>query len=235
MSGPSVAYSPEGLVITGPFTRGDKYVVAVEDPVAGETVEKVFNYRGQAADFVVAVMTTGDPTTRPLPRADWVEPVHEKQKAGGTDGYFTPPTLNKRHRPSVHADGTRMTSEERAETPRFAIRPVREVLESYGLDPTAEIAKALTALEPVLDDKGVQKVDDKGDPMWKPLINVRDRAYIANELMQYITPKLKAVEMKVEAPPMPIDQVDARIAQLANQHPELKALLVTLTNKEAAK
>lgn len=94
------------------------------------------------------------------------------------------------------------------------LRGVVEVLQEFGLDPTAEIAKVLTGSKPLLDRSGEPVLDKLGQPQYVPLIDIDMKAKILLELQQYVHPKLKSVEVTVKKQELSEDQVDARIAAL---------------------
>ena len=75
---------------------------------------------------------------------------------------------------------------------------VREVLTEYELDPFAELAKVLMRQEPLVSRAGSPVLDDEGKPVMVDRITGVERAKVLVELAQYVSPKLKAVEMKVE-------------------------------------
>ena len=97
---------------------------------------------------------------------------------------------------------------------RMNLRGVVEVLQEFGLDPTAEIAKVLTGSKPLLDRSGEPVLDKLGQPQYVPLIDIDMKAKILLELQQYVHPKLKSVEVTVKKQELSEDQVDARIAAL---------------------
>lgn len=223
------AYTPEGLLLEGPFPSGDgQRVVRVTDPLTGETVSKKFAHDGRARRFIADAILgqTNRQSTAPLDGHDqWRD-------------YAPEPLIDARSRPRFHRDGREMTPEERAASPRINIRPVKDVLEDFGLDPTFELAKSLYAQEPVKengrivyekDADGLDIVDPltgELQPKMKYVLSESQRTAVMVELQQYITPKLKAVEVKAEVKtPMSEEQLDARIARLAAKHPELAAIV----------
>jgi hypothetical protein len=107
------------------------------------------------------------------------------------------PTLDGRH---TRSRGRLVEGEPKdAATAPFNLRAVKAVLEDEQMDPFVEIARALTETVPVLMADGSPRLDPAtGEPLVRRAIGARDRASILIELAQYYTPKLKAVEMKVE-------------------------------------
>lgn len=95
------------------------------------------------------------------------------------------------------------------------LRPVMEVLLEYGLDPAAELAKALTEMKPVTDRQGNPVLGDDGKPLMQPVLDADARSRLHVELLQYTRPKLKAVEVTMKAPELTDEQVERRIAMLA--------------------
>lgn len=78
---------------------------------------------------------------------------------------------------------------------KINLRKVAEVLESYGMDPTEEILKVV------------------------PELDADTRARVMLGLLEYVQPRLKSVEMKVEGniTTMTPEQREARILELQKQ------------------
>lgn len=217
--------TPDGLLVEGPIPRGIESIVRITDPLSGETVEKLFATAGKARRFMAdALIGETSPTrAKPLPMFQDAQSSQIKVQS----------------RPRYHKDGRLMTPEEQAASPRLNIGAVKDVLEDYGLDPTAELAKVINAEKPLLDREGnVQFV--KGDdglpitdpltgemqPVTEPVLSQSQRSMLLAELLQYVTPKLRAVEMKAEIRTPPSEQaMDQRIAALVAKHPELQAVV----------
>lgn len=103
----------------------------------------------------------------------------------------------------------------RTTNPRgFNLRGVLEVLQDCGLDPTAEIAAILQAEKPVLRRNGEVVLDEQGEPLMEPSLDIDMRAKVLLELQQYVHPKLKAVEMTVKKPELTDEQIERRITAL---------------------
>lgn len=111
---------------------------------------------------------------------------------------------------------------------RLNLRAVADVLESYGLDPLEEIAKALTNREPVLDENGEPVTDEHGNVQLRrrrirdrngelveaPEMAEGDKLKTLVELAQYSRPKLKAVEVRNTEPELTDEQIDRRLEAL---------------------
>lgn len=96
---------------------------------------------------------------------------------------------------------------------KLNLRAVADVLETYGLDPIEEIAKAIVAQEPVVQG-GQPVLDQDGKPLMKPVLNGDVRLRSLLELAQYSRPKLKAVEVTTKAPELTDEQIDRRLEAL---------------------
>lgn len=196
---------------------GGLYAVDITDTDSFEVVTKTFPSKARAAEWV-ATQLVGDTSRSVANRvgrtgSTKVGGVQEPDADDGTSiaagmaaagGYATTA------RPEVRNGGQTRT----ATKDRFRLRPVRDVLEAYELDPTAEIAKAMQATKPVFKD-GVPVLGEDGKPLQVPVLDERTRAMVATELMQYVTPKLKAIEVipKDDTPRTP-EEIDAKLNQL---------------------
>jgi hypothetical protein len=95
------------------------------------------------------------------------------------------------------------------------LKSVAQACIDEGLDPAAEIAKALKAQRPATDRSGNVVVGDDGKPVMVPLVDADTKIRVLTELLQYNQPKLKAVEMKVSGTlEMTADEIDNRISEL---------------------
>jgi hypothetical protein len=158
--------------------------VVITDTVIGDTVTKSFA-RPDLAEAFISEQTHGPAPAAESgigggPRAPGAAPFNKLFASGSQLGTR-----------SVRVDqrgGNSHTLANEAKAP-FNLRAVKEVLEEYGLDPTAEIAQ-------VLQQKVKRKVD--GKDVEAHLVGGVDRAKILTELLQYTSPKLKSTEIKVE-------------------------------------
>ena len=91
---------------------------------------------------------------------------------------------------------------------KINLRAVAEVLKDNGLDPTEEIVKVL------------QAVDKEG----RPVIPSDLRAKINLELLQYIAPKLKSIEVKAKIAATAFDVNDAQARSIAEAFLQSSAL-----------
>jgi len=99
----------------------------------------------------------------------------------------------------------------------FKLRAVREVLEAHGLDPVAEIARILNERVPVLGAKGAPLLDDNGEVVMRPAIDAELRMRTLASLVEYTTPKLKAIEHRHDGPPKTVEQINTEIAMLLSR------------------
>lgn len=98
---------------------------------------------------------------------------------------------------------------------RINLRSVAEACIDEGLDPAVEIPKALNAKVPLLTKGGNQVFDDDGQPVMVHLVDADTRLRTLNELLQYIQPKLKAVEVKMTGNlELTSEQLDQRLAAI---------------------
>lgn len=200
------------LRVSGPHRhiRGTKVsweVLAVDEAIE-DTASKIFYSKAKALAFINELVS-GAPPIDPLAQ-DGNSRV--AQHHADEQRVPAPPTLNGRHTRARPVDG----EPKDAATAPFNLRAVKEVLEDEQMDPFVEIARALTEEVPVLQADGTPRLDPVyGKPLMRRVIGARDRASILIELAQYYTPKLKAVEMKVEDKrELTEEQLNDRIATL---------------------
>lgn len=199
----------------GPAVR---WVVTASDDIAEILAEKVFSSAAKAQRFIDELVC-GAPPIDPLAE---VAPAisgacsdrgSQGQKTLGDIAMPTPPTLDGRHTRWEAGDGgpgAKGTKDPNAAP--FNLMSVRDALISEGLDPFVEVARVLTERVPVIQD-GKPVLDAEGQPVTVPRIGGVDRAKILVELGQYVEPKLKAVEVKVEdKTQLSEEQLDKRIA-----------------------
>jgi hypothetical protein len=96
--------------------------------------------------------------------------------------------------------------------PGLNLRAVADACIAEGLDPATEIVRALARVMPrVVDGHVVLGAD--GRPEMVPVLDPETRLRTLTELLQYVQPKLKAVEvvLKDELPP---EQLDRRLSLL---------------------
>ena len=97
----------------------------------------------------------------------------------------------------------------------FRLRQVAEACIDAGLDPAAEILRALTERVPVLDRSGQPVLDHSGEPLTIDRVDAETRLRTLNELLQYVQPKLKAVEVKLSGHlELTTEQLDSRLGSL---------------------
>lgn len=207
----------EGLVLEGPRPRGQQFEVEITDPLTGESVFRPFRSRIQAEDWMVE-QASKNPNVRP----ELVPTEQQRVEQRGDVPHMTrndfwdnaqAPEIGAQSRP--RAAGGESGASRRAKG-KINIRSVREVLEEAGLDPTVELVAIIQATVPETDAKGNVIVDAlTGETIEKHVLPQAMRASLTADLIQYVQPKLKAVEMKVEDKTPPTDeQLDARIKHL---------------------
>jgi hypothetical protein len=98
---------------------------------------------------------------------------------------------------------------------RINLKHVAEALLDEGLDPAAEIARVLTEKVPARDRQGMTVVDENGEPVMIDAVDPDTRLRVLNEMLQYIQPKLKAVEVKMSGNlELSSEQLDQRLQTL---------------------
>lgn len=99
--------------------------------------------------------------------------------------------------------------------PRINLKAVAEALIDEGLDPAAEIARVLKG-RPLLDDNGDEVRDPvTGDVVIEHLVDPEVRLRTLNSLLEFLQPKLKAVEVKMSGSlDLSSDQLDQRLGML---------------------
>jgi uncharacterized protein with von Willebrand factor type A (vWA) domain len=175
--------------------------VRAVDTLLEDSFDKDFSSEQKGLDFITDIVL-GESRKNPLTRT-----VNPGQLV--TELAQSPAQLTKSHTRGKQAGG------KDPDAAPFNLRPVAEVLAQYGLDPFAEIAKVLMDEVPILKRDGTPELDDDGKPRMRVQVAGVDRAKVLTELAQYVTPKLKAVEMKVEDRRKWTDEeLDERIAGL---------------------
>lgn len=80
---------------------------------------------------------------------------------------------------------------------RINLKAVAEALADEGLDPAVEIPRVLKAQRPVLDRSGQLVLDENGKPRMESVVDADTKLRTYTELLGYLQPKLKAVEVKM--------------------------------------
>ncbi len=224
--------TPDGGEIEGPTQRADgKWVVTARDPLLGETAEKVFPSQSRAQmwlDALVSGTDAEDPLENSAACAEPARPGGIAFHANGTQLAANAKQLTGAH---TRRDGRGQTSADaQANGAKFNLRAVREVLEDYGLDPFAELAQVLQRTE-TRKKRDAEGNVIEGEFEEVHVISGVDRAKVLVELGQYVQPKLKAVEMKVEdVTKLSEEQIDQRLGKLLSKlsYDEAGALLAKL-------
>jgi hypothetical protein len=117
-----------------------------------------------------------------------------------------------------------------AATAPFNLKAVTEALTDAGLDPFVELARALQETVTVLQADGSPRLGPDGQPIRRLVMGARDRASVLIELAQYYTPKLKAVEVKVEDKrQLTEEQLNERIAAILERGEKTSAHATIVT------
>lgn len=197
-----------GIVVGGfagkvypPRQQGTRWIIVIED-VLGDQIEKPFTSRSRALDFYTSLVLAQSAT----------EAKAAELAEAGIAGKLQTETSTKH----VHLHEAKSTRQADWRAQRGGVRggdgmnlrKVSEVLASYGLDPTVEIAEILQPVVTVDPDTGVEVLEHRLDA------DARSRLLL--ELMQYAHPKLKSVEMKVDGTlaQMTQEQIDAKLQAL---------------------
>jgi hypothetical protein len=184
--------------VHAPVQSGLRWIVAVED-VLGERVEKVFSSKSRALDFYTELWL-GMSRTEAEQRANPDLPQRQTEVQGARGNL----QWHEAVAPTVQATHQAKTKKREG----LNLRKVAEVLSSYGLDPIETIAEALVPVAVVDSTTGVTYEEHR--------LSLEERARIALELVQYVHPKLKAVEMKIDGTlaGMSQEQLDNRLQLL---------------------
>jgi hypothetical protein len=195
------------------------WTVLAVDSMTEETAEKEFGSAVKAQAFI-DTLVDGAPPVDPLAEVTRGLPSGDKHSGSASVTAVTttptPATLDRKH--TRRAPGVTSGPKDPDAAP-FNLKSVREALEDAGLDPFVEVARVLNERYTVTDADKKPVLDAEGQPIMRPLIGGIDRAKILVELGQYVAPKLKAVEVKVEDKTQLTEaQVDRRIADLFAAH-----------------
>ena len=98
---------------------------------------------------------------------------------------------------------------------RINLRAVAEACVEEGLDPAVEIVKALKRRIPKVMSNGMPVLDENGEPVYVDAVDQDTKLRTLNELLQYMQPKLKAVEVKLNGNlELSSEQLDQRLGAL---------------------
>lgn len=179
-------------ILHEPVKEGDRWVVKAEDAVLGVTEAKKFRFKQQALDFYATVL---------LGKAERQERMDSNKRGAG------------KHPTSVVPQATQLARSGKSQfdprgrhTDGVNLKDVAAVLESYGLDPIAEIAGILVPHDVVGEDG---EIEGQGYQL-----DAKERVKALLELTQYVRPKLKAVEVTMKEPELTDDQVQTRVQAL---------------------
>lgn len=195
------------IVFDGPrLCGGGLYSVDITDTVEGQTINKTFRSKGLATEWIASQMIgeKAPPRTGCSALDDDDEDPHARPSLGAAygSGNYT------------HA----------APKGRIRIGTVRDTLERYGLDPTVEIAKVLTARKPKTKRDGTPLLDEHGEPITEPVLDASTAAHVLVDLQQYVSPKLKAIEvLQKDDAPKTVEEIEAKIAQLLDRRKDLES------------
>ena len=207
--GPLTVYGPERQRDSG---TGVTWTVMAVDSMTEETSEKVFRTHGQAQAFI-DTLVNGTAPVDPLADEPGTPPKNQALVLRAPTGAKpAPPTLNGHH-VSIDRRAGHTLATHGASAP-FNISAVADALIAEELDPFTEIARAIKDVETVYRN-GNPVIGADGQPVTKRVIGSLDRAKILVDLGQYLQPKLKAMEVKVENKnTLTAEQLDERIAAI---------------------
>jgi hypothetical protein len=98
---------------------------------------------------------------------------------------------------------------------RINLRAVADALAEEGLDPAVEIPRILQAQQPVLDRQGNPVFNPDGTPRMEDVVDADTKLRTMTELLSYLQPKLKAVEVKMSGTlDLTEDQLNQRLSAL---------------------
>jgi hypothetical protein len=208
------------LRVNGPLRMGKgKWSVIAVDSMTEETAEKVFDTAGKAQTFIDELVG-GAPPVDPLVEAapEIVNPSPNALPLRPIVTTATPATLTRRHTRQVEGAGGPGQGEKDPDAAPFNLKAVRDALVDAEFDPFVELTRVLKEDAAVVKN-GEAVLGADGKPLRVHAIRGIDRAKILVELGQYVAPKLKAVEVKVEdVNKLTPEQMDARIALLLGRH-----------------
>lgn len=195
-------------------TGAPQWQVMAHDTAIEETAEKVFSSATKAQRFIDSLVD-GHPPEDPLAN----EPTRHGLSMVLTTTP-TPPRFDGRHT-RIDRKAGETVAEHGAHAP-FNLKAVAEALTGEGCDPFVEVARAVQERRPVMKGDGTPLIDPKtGEPVMVYVIGPTDRAKILIELGQYVSPKLKAVEVKVEDKrELTAEQLNDRIAAILGRKAE---------------
>lgn len=134
--------------------------------------------------------------------------------AGDVPQERRPDTFVGYHAPSPRTTHSVQVSASTKPTGRINLRAVAEACIEEGLDPATEIARALTKTRPKVVD-GQVVLDEHGVPVQVPVLDEETRLRTLTELLQYVQPKLKSVEVKLDGRlDLSSEQIDQRLQAL---------------------
>ena len=183
------AFRDAGETLHPPARIDGRWVVRVVDTVLGVEESRAFPSAQLAWDFYTVIM---------LARSGELEQA-------GDPRHFKSPYGIERCATELATEPEQLDGRARSRSGGVNLRAVGETLAGYGLDPSAEISEILMPHDEV-DPDGVTRKKHALDP--------RERARALLELMQYVHPKLKAIEVTQKADELTEQQVDAKLTAL---------------------
>lgn len=190
-------FTDTGETLFKPQQVGGKWVVRVEDTILGASESRSFSYAKDAWDFYTTIV---------MARQGGLDEV-------GTERHSKAPVDANNH---LHTLATSEQLDRRAGSRSGGVnlRKVAETLADYGLDPAEELAGVL-APRILVNDDGTQELGYA--------LGHSERAKALLDLMQYMHPKLKAIEVTQKVDELTEAQVDAKLAALVAKAQKRKA------------
>lgn len=207
------------LVLGAPAVgRDGLYHVTVTDTEANQTVEKTFTSLARANDWITDQMTGVKPhLTAARARLTGCS-VLDDDEPSIAEGLAAAAAARRPDTSLEGPSGVEVSKRATGDAKRrggFALRAVRDVLEEHGLDPTVEIVRVLKLRRPLYRKDGSPMLNpETGEHLTESVLDAETQAKTLLELQQYVTPKLKAVEVIDRTPPPDPRAIDDEIRKI---------------------
>lgn len=211
------------------------YAITITETATGLTTEKTFASQERALSWLGVVWVDTHAPRRPVGRPRKVAVV-DQTGCDVLDDLPPDETLeaNEQYPSAIYGgeyadrEYNRSGQEVGPHPGGFRLKSVKEALQSHGFDPGQEIAKVLTERKPVVV-KGADGVlapvvmEETGEVIMEPVIDANTRLHTSLALTEFLQPKLKAIDHRIEEPPASVEALDKQIAALlARQRRELE-------------